>query len=89
MNAYAAAIFGRLRSLPMTFVGALILGLADSYAIGYIPTGNVYFSSFRFAIPVVMLFIVLLAMPNPQLRTRSTAASRGRTSPCPRGAPPS
>ena len=76
VNAYAAAIFGRLRSLPMTFVGALILGLADSYAIGYIPTGNVYFSSFRFAIPAVMLFIVLLAMPNPQLRHRSTTASR-------------
>ena len=37
VNAYAAAMIGRLRSLPMTFVGAVILGLADSYAIGYIP----------------------------------------------------
>ena len=36
VNAYAAAVFGRLRNLPMTFVGALVLGLADSYAIGYI-----------------------------------------------------
>ena len=47
-------MFGRLRSLPMTFLGAVILGLADSYAIGYIPSGNDYFSTFRFVIPVVV-----------------------------------
>ena len=29
VNAYAAAIIGRLRSLPLTFVGAMILGLAE------------------------------------------------------------
>src|SRR5690606_28306137 len=31
VNAYAAAVVGRLTSLPMTFVGAVILGLAQSY----------------------------------------------------------
>ena len=46
-----------------------VLGLADSYAIGYISSGNDYFSTFRFVIPAVFLFVVLLAMPNPQLRT--------------------
>lgn len=76
VNAYAAAMIGRLRSLPMTFVGALILGLADSYAIGYIPSGNTYFTSFRFAIPAVLLFVVLLVLPNPQLATRTGSASR-------------
>ena len=76
VSAYAAAMIGRLRSLPMTFAGAVVLGLADSYAIGYIPTSNQYFSSFRFAIPAVLLFIVLLVLPNPQLRTRSTTASK-------------
>lgn len=76
VNAYAAAMIGRLRSLPMTFVGALILGLADSYAIGYVPSGNAYFSTFRFAIPAVLLFVVLLVMPNPQLGTRTGSASR-------------
>ena len=40
VNAYAAAMIGRLRSLPMTFLGAVLLGLADSYAIGYLPSGN-------------------------------------------------
>jgi branched-chain amino acid transport system permease protein len=76
VSAYAAAMVGRLRSLPMTFVGALVLGLADSYAIGYVPSTNQYFSTFRFVIPVVVLFVVLLALPNPQLRSRSISASR-------------
>jgi branched-chain amino acid transport system permease protein len=76
VNAYAAAMFGRLRSLPMTFLGAVILGLADSYAIGYIPTTNQYFNTFRFAIPSVLLSFVLLALPSPQLRMRTGAASK-------------
>lgn len=76
VSAYAAAMIGRLRSLPMTFLGAVFLGLADSYAIGYLPTGNAYLTTFRFVIPVVVLFVVLLVMPNPQLRTRATSASR-------------
>lgn len=76
VSAYAAAMVGRLRSLPMTFLGAVLLGLADSYAIGYVPGTNAYFSTFRFVIPVVVLFIVLLVLPNPQLRSRSLSASR-------------
>ncbi|MFL6204730.1 MAG: ABC transporter permease [Acidimicrobiales bacterium] len=76
VNAYAAAMIGRLRSLPMTFVGAVFLGLADSYAIGYLPEGNAYLISFRFVIPVVVLFAALLVLPNPQLRTRATSTAR-------------
>ncbi|MGQ0432852.1 MAG: ABC transporter permease [Microthrixaceae bacterium] len=76
VSAYAAAMVGRLRSLPMTFVGAVLLGLADSYAIGYVPSSNAYFSTFRFVIPVVVLYIVLLVLPNPQLPTRAVYASR-------------
>lgn len=76
VSAYAAAMIGRLRSLPMTFVGAVFLGLADSYAIGYLPRDNAYLTTFRFVIPVVVLFVVLLVLPNPQLRTRSASASR-------------
>ncbi len=76
VSAYAAAMFGRLRSLPMTFAGAILLGLADSYAIGYVPSDNSYFSTFRFVIPVVVLFVILLVLPNPQLPTRAAGASR-------------
>ena len=34
VNAYAAAMIGRLRSLPLTFLGALILGLLTGYSAG-------------------------------------------------------
>jgi branched-chain amino acid transport system permease protein len=76
VSAYAAAMIGRLRSLPMTFLGAVFLGLADSYAIGYMPRNNAYLTTFRFVLPVVVLFVVLLVLPNPQLRTRAASASR-------------
>ncbi|MEI7592347.1 MAG: ABC transporter permease [Actinomycetes bacterium] len=70
VNAYAAAVFGRLRSLPMTFIGAVIIGLADGYLSGYLPSGNPYLPGLRLAAPVILLFIALLAMPNKQLRSQ-------------------
>lgn len=71
VNAYAAAIFGRLRSLPLTFVGAIVLGLTEGYLAAYLPGENQYLAGLRPAAAVIVLFIVLLVMPNPRLRTRS------------------
>lgn len=74
VNAYAAAMLGRLRNLPLTFVGAVLLGLLDSYAFNYLPTEGAiepYLRSFRPAIPVVVLFIVLIVLPSARLKTRS------------------
>ena len=34
INAYAAAMLGRLTSLPLTFVGAMGLGILQSFAVG-------------------------------------------------------
>jgi branched-chain amino acid transport system permease protein len=75
VNAYAAAMVGRLRSVPLTFVGALILGLAESYAVGYLPSDGL-FANVRLAIPTLMLFIVLLLLPEVRLRGGSTVAAR-------------
>ena len=72
VNAYAAAMLGRLRSLPLTFLGAVALGLLDAYGVGYLPSDNDYLSTFRPAIPVVVLFLVLLALPSATLRPRGT-----------------
>lgn len=72
VNAYAAAMIGRLRSLPLTFAGAVVLGLADAYVTGYLPTDNRYLSGFRAAIPAILLFVALLALPNLRLGTRPT-----------------
>src|SRR4051794_37946501 len=71
IDAYAAAIIGRLRSLPMTFVGALILGLANDFGIGYltrIHAGQQYIQGFLASLPIIILFVVLLILPQSQLR---------------------
>ena len=72
VNAYAAAVFGRLRSLPLTFLGAIVVGCTDGYLSGYLPTSGTlgqYLPGLRLAAPVILLFIILLALPNPRLRS--------------------
>src|SRR3954452_3920407 len=71
VNGYAAAMLGRLRSLPLTFVGALILGLAQAYIIGY--GSSVHVGSFRLieaspVVPTVFLFVILVFLPHARLR---------------------
>lgn len=85
VSAYAAAIFGRLRSLPLTFVGAIVLGLTEAYLTGYLPT-NQYLPGLRIASPALLLFIVLLVMPNPRLRGRMTRSREYFPMPSIRGA---
>ena len=73
INGYAAAMVGRLRSLPMTFVGAIILGLLYSYAIGYLPSGGSW-SEFVQTIPMLFLLLVMLVLP----QQRATLTRRVR-----------
>jgi branched-chain amino acid transport system permease protein len=67
INAYAAAMLGRLKSLPLTFVGAMGLGLLTSYATGYVHLDG-WLSQFKNVIPAVFLFAVVIALPQAQLR---------------------
>ena len=67
INAYAAAMLGRLKSLPLTFLGAMSLGLVTSYASGYLPTEGLL-NSVRNVVPALFLFAVIVAMPQAQLR---------------------
>ncbi|HEX9713788.1 MAG TPA: ABC transporter permease [Actinomycetota bacterium] len=67
INAYAAAMVGRLRSLPLTFLGAMMLGLAESYVTGYVQLGGA-FIGLRPSLPTIFLFVVLLTMPEARLR---------------------
>ncbi|MHB8681239.1 MAG: ABC transporter permease [Acidimicrobiales bacterium] len=62
---YAAAVVGRLRSIPWTFVGAMVLGIADSMAIGYVPTSIL--SDVTAALPMALLLVVLLVLPEVRL----------------------
>ena len=92
INAYAAAMFGRLRSLSLTFVGALVLGLGTSYAIGYldladirsigalgfhwVPSSAISLNGLRPALPLIALFIVLLFLPALRVRAGGQIQSR-------------
>lgn len=73
INGYAAALVGRLKSLPLTTVGALVLGLSISYAVGYLPSGGVL-SEVQGVIPMLFLFVVLVLLPPARLRTGSGQA---------------
>ncbi|MCU1370683.1 MAG: Branched-chain amino acid ABC-type transport system, permease component [Ilumatobacteraceae bacterium] len=100
INAYAAAVVGRLRSLPLTVVGAVILGLlreaASRYSTdinawmapgtepGWVPDGvagllhtlagwiNVE------TVPVIMLFIALLVLPQEKASLFNRQPDRSR-----------
>lgn len=84
INAYAVAVVGRLRSLPGAFLGAVILGLLESYATGYLNSestlGPINLQNLGIAIPAVMLFVVILLQPEARLRagglTRPRVAMR-------------
>ena len=75
VNAYAASVIGRLRSIPMTFVGAIILGLSIAYSVAYLPQ-NPYVQGFENAVPAIVLFIALLILPQSRLRGHRQLRSR-------------
>jgi branched-chain amino acid transport system permease protein len=79
IDAFAAAAFGRLRSVPRTFVGALVLGLLGSYVIGYFPAEDwTWTGNFRVSLPMIALFVVLLFLPQDRLRGATILRSRER-----------
>jgi branched-chain amino acid transport system permease protein len=73
INAYAAAMVGRLQSLPRTFLGALALGLLIEFYRGYVSdpdseTLSQLNQGLSGSLPVVFLFLALLFLPQARLR---------------------
>ncbi len=68
LNAYGAAMIGRLTSLPLTFLGALLLGLCQSLTnVTWLwPDGDV-FTRVRLAIPGIFLVVAVLLVPSFRL----------------------
>ncbi len=66
VDAFAAAIIGRLRSLPWTFVGGLVIGVTQSFALNFLQWGGRWGTAST-AIPAVILFVALLALPEARL----------------------
>jgi branched-chain amino acid transport system permease protein len=74
INGYAAAMVGRLKSLPLTFAGGLALGLAESYSIWQLPTDLL--NKIRPALPIIFLYVVLLVLPQARLRAGRLVTAR-------------
>jgi branched-chain amino acid transport system permease protein len=78
LDSIAAAMFGRLRSIWLTFAGALVLGLSTTYVLGYFPSSWSWASDFRIALPMITLFVVLLVLPHDRLRGATLLRTRER-----------
>jgi branched-chain amino acid transport system permease protein len=69
LSAFAAAIIGRLKSLPLTFAGGLLIGLAFTFQQNFLSwTGR--WTTAPLAIPQVMLFLALLFLPQARIEGR-------------------
>ena len=71
---YAAAIVGRLRSLPFTFLGAMILGIGESLAVGYVPASLL--NDVTAILPMGLLIAALLVLPQGKLDVGRVARLR-------------
>ena len=69
VDAFAAAIIGRLKSLPLTYVGGMIIGLSIAFQQNFL-TWSGRWSSASFAIPTMILFLALLFLPQARIEGR-------------------
>jgi len=67
ITAFAAAVVGRLRSLPLTYIGALILALATVWMGSFLKFSDRW-TNVPDALPTIMLFIVLLLLPRAEIQ---------------------
>ncbi len=66
--AISAAVVASLSSIPIAFAAGLGLGVIQQILDGYLPTGSVFASNIRPALPFIALFLVLIF--SPTLRDR-------------------
>jgi branched-subunit amino acid ABC-type transport system permease component len=74
VQAYAAAIFGRLESLPRTFVAALLLGVASSMIIKPLSSHPDILNGLRPSLPFLLLFAILVMAKRGSLRELGVSA---------------
>ncbi len=68
LNAYGAAMIGRLTSLPMTFLGALLLGLCQELTkVSWLWPDSDFFLRLQLAIPGLFLVVAVLLVPSFRL----------------------
>ena len=86
LAAFAAAIIGRLKSLPMTFAGGLLIGLVFMFQQNFLSwTGR--WTTAPLAIPQIILFLALLFLPQARIEgEEGHPPGRARGSPSSRSA---
>ena len=57
---FTAAVFGRMRSIPLVFVGGILLGVTQNLVQGYAPDALTDISGFRTAVPFLLLIGLLV-----------------------------
>jgi branched-subunit amino acid ABC-type transport system permease component len=77
VQAFGAAAIGAFGSLPMTYVGGLVIGIGAAVSrkyVGQVPN----LSGFPASFPFIVLFVVLLVIPARRLRQTPDALQRPR-----------
>ncbi|MBO0731082.1 MAG: ABC transporter permease, partial [Acidimicrobiaceae bacterium] len=69
VQAFGAAAIGYFSSLPLVFVGGLVVGIAGSMATKYASSIS-WLTSLPAGLPFIILFIVLIVMPRARLAER-------------------
>ena len=70
VQAFGAAAIGRFSSLPLTYVGGLVVGVIASVATKYVVTGSPALAGLPASIPFIVLFLVLVFTPRSKLAAR-------------------
>ena len=57
LKGFTAAVIGGIGSIPGAMAGGLIVGLAESYATGYLPQGSTFQNLYVFALLILIILI--------------------------------
>jgi len=76
VQAFGAAAIGRFSSLPLTYAGGLVVGIAASIATKYVVTASSALAGLPASIPFIVLFLVLVFTPRSKLADRRVRRPR-------------
>jgi branched-chain amino acid transport system permease protein len=57
LKGFTAAVIGGIGSIPGAMLGGLLVGLAESYATGYLPRGSTFQNLYVFALLIVIIIV--------------------------------
>src|SRR5213592_3091959 len=57
LKGFTAAVIGGIGSIPGAMLGGLLVGLAESYATGYLPQGSTFQNIYVFALLILIILI--------------------------------